>query len=91
MNLRHPLHAAQEDEQLEDPHEEETEPGQRRKAENIVVASATRPRRKRKNEHLHGFRREVSLHAIPDDADDAADDGGQIRTHDAEGNAAMTG
>jgi hypothetical protein len=80
------LHAAEEDDKLEDPHEQEAEPGQRRQAHKAVVGECFGARDQGEDENLDRLRGEVGLHAIPDDANDTADHGRQVGADDAERN-----
>ena len=78
------LHAVEEDQQLEQPHEQEAEPAERGQAEEVVVRERFGGGIERQHQRLHGLGGEIGLHAVPDDADDAAQAGRDIGAHDAE-------
>ncbi len=78
------LHAVEEDQKLEQPHEQETGPAQRREACKAGMRPRFRARVERQHQRLDGLGGKVGLHAVPDDADDAAQAGGNVGAHHAE-------
>src|ERR1700733_6689517 len=64
------FHAVEEDKELKQPHEKEACPTERGKAEYAAMPQRLHARQERDDEHLNRLRREISLHAVPDDADD---------------------
>ena len=78
------LHAVQENQKLKQPHEQEGAPAQRRQAEKIAMGECFGAGKESQHQHLDGLGSKISLDAIPDDSDDAAQPRRDIGAHDAE-------
>ena len=81
------LHAALEDHQLAEPHDEEADPAEGVEAGEAAVGQRRRGGNEEQDDRRHRLGGEVGLHAVPDDADDAADQRGEVGAHHAERDA----